>query len=236
MKDTINSPQVVAALITSIVAIILAVVPTLLNNNNDSAAAPVVLITLTTAPTSEPIATEVVALESTNTDIPPTSEPTDEPPTSTPSEIPPTNIPPSPTPTDVPPTAVPTEIPPSPSPANPPNVILLYDASSFTIYNQSSQTLALDSISFQSPSGRWDATSWGTGLVQRFPADNCLRMRDANSASQQPPAICGTLLGLQLTSGNTLFWLNADEFDVRYAGETIATCQTTTDSCEVYIP
>lgn len=236
MKDTLNSPQVVAALITSFVAIALAVVPTLLNNNNDSASAPVVLITLTTVPTSEPVATEVVVVESTSTDTPPSLEPTDEPPTPTPTDVPPTSIPSSPTPTDVPPTAILTEIPPSPAPANPPNVILLYNASSFTVYNQSSQTLALDSIRFQSSSGHWDATSWGTGLVRTFPADNCLRMRDANSASQQPPAICGTLLGLQLTSGDTLFWLNTDEFDVLSNGEVIATCQTTTDTCEVYIP
>jgi|GEM_PF-1452625 len=239
MKDTLTSPQVVAALITSVVAIAIALLPTLTSNNNAPPPAP----TMTSEPTVEVIEpTEVTESEPTvveassadsSTDVPTaTDSPTDSPPT----DVSPTE---TPMPTDAPPTAttVPTEPPTAtPTESAPPNVLLLYDASSFTMYNQSAGTLAVDNVRFQSASGRWDTTSWGTGLAQTFPADNCLRMRDVNSASQQPPAICGALLGLQLTSGDTLFWIGVDDFDVLVDGEVIATCLIAESSCAIAVP
>ncbi len=231
MKETFKSPQVVAALITSFVAIFLAVAPTVLNNNTP--AAPLQESPITTVPTEAEPTIEAAAVEPTATDMP--AETTA--PTST--EVIPTDSP-SATPTAIPPTIAPTEAEPTPMPtatqSQPPNIQLIYDEISFTIYNQSAQTLALDTVSFQSTSGRWDVESWGVGLVQTFPPNNCLRMRDVNSASQQPPAICGELRALQLTSGSTLFWIGAPEFDVINNGAVIATCSTTDTICEIFIP
>lgn len=237
MKDTLNSPQVIAALITSAVAVILAIVPTLINNSSQPSPTP---IPITEAVVNVIVPTETPAIassptdendtEATDTTEPTTTSvpPTDEPPTAT--SIPPTHVPP--TSTSIPPSA--TSIPATDIP--PANVLLMYDDVSFTIYNQSAQQLSISNMSFQSSSGSWDASQWGVALTDKFAASNCLRLRDVNSGQRQPPAICGTLLGLQLTSGSTLFWLNVAEFDVLIDGSTVATCSIADESCGVFVP
>lgn len=254
MKDTLNSPQVIAALITSTVAVILAVVPTLINNSSQPSPTSIPITeavvevivptetpTIALSPTDENN-TEAQAVATDTTEPPTTTSvpPTDEPPTAT--SIPSTKVPPTSTP--IPPTKAPptsTPIPPTATSmpatdAPPANTLLMYDDVSFTIYNQGSQQLAISNMSFQSSSGSWDASQWGVALTDKFAVSNCLRLRDVNSGQRQPPAICGTLLGLQLTSGSTLFWLNVAEFDVLIDGSTVATCLIADESCGVFVP
>lgn len=116
------------------------------------------------------------------------------------------------------------------------NLLLLYDDVSFTVYNQGSQTLSLSNLGFQSASSRWDASAWGTGLTDRFFADNCLRLRDVSSGQRQPPAICGNLLGLQLVAESALFWIGSDAFEVLQDGRLVATCSSTSEECAIFIP
>jgi len=224
MKSTLTNPQVVAAFISGIVALILAIVPTLLNN------------TATSSPTETP-APITVAVESVS-----------EQPIATPTEIPitPTTIATNePSPTEVAvilPTATFTEIPiPTATPlqateAPPANVLLVYDEVSFTIYNQSAQTLSINDLHFRSANASWDATKWGPSLANNFKENNCLRLRDINSGQRQPPSFCGTLLGLQLIDSSLLFWANATDFEVFKGNTRIATCSTDTDTCAIFVP
>lgn len=165
------------------------------------------------------------------------------------SSVQPTPVPTATTmPTDIPATSVVIEVNDSPTPvpdtqtpvpatdAPDANVLLLYDDVSFTVYNQGSQSLALSNLSFRSSSGSWDASGWGTSLVDSFVADNCLRLRDTNSGQRQPPAICGNLLGLQLVGGSALFWLGTDTFDVVQDGTVIASCSSANEECPIFIP
>ncbi|MBZ0300990.1 MAG: hypothetical protein K8J31_14680, partial [Anaerolineae bacterium] len=133
---------------------------------------------------------------------------------------------PSPVPSDTP-------VPPS---AVPGNVLLLYDNVSFTLHNQSGHVLSLEGIIFRSGSGSWNARSWGASLYQRMPVDSCLRMRSVSSRNRQPPAVCGSLYGLQLVGPPAQFWLNTDSFDVVRSGEVIATCPTNQQTCLIFIP
>jgi len=225
MKNTLNSPQVVAALITSTVAIVLALAPTLLNNPATSSPtetpAPITVVDESIAehPTNEPIATATTVTVSTSTDEPMPSE--------TPSILPTTTYTLTPIPTE-------TLVPPTEPP--PANVLLVYDDVSFTIYNQSAQTLSVNDLQFHSSTASWDAIKWGESLASNFPANNCLRIRDVNSGNQQPPSFCGTLLGLQLVDTSLLFWINTDEFEVRHNGTPIATCSTANESCAIFVP
>ncbi len=224
MKDTLNSPQVVAALITSTVAIVLALAPMILNNSATASptepAAPITVVDESIAehPTDEPVPTEKTV------DIPTaTNDPL---PTETPIIVPTSTSTVAVVPTE---TSMPATEPP------PANVLLAYDDVSFTIYNQSSQTLSVNDLQFRSSSANWDAVKWGESLASNFQANNCLRIRDINSGQRQPPSFCGTLLGLQLVDTSLLFWVNTDEFEVRHNGALIATCSTTNETCPIFV-
>lgn len=213
IKASLVSPQVLAALITALAALIVALVPTLTNN-------------ATTAPIPTPTPPP------TFTPAPPTAAATPIPPTAT-VEVTVTAFP------------LPTEITVLPSQPDTPqleqsstaNVLLIYDDASFTIYNQDSRTLSLSDIVFTSSGGRWEARAWGPSLARSFPADTCLRLRNAASGQRQPPAICGgNLYGLQLVGPQALFWRSTNAFEVTHKGEVIATCRTDAGECRVFIP
>jgi hypothetical protein len=219
IKSSLASPQVLAAIITAFAALVVALVPLLSNNNATTAPIP----TATPPPTFTP--------------APPTAAPTSTP-------VPPTEIPmvtlvlatvtafPQPQATAI--TVVPSE---PEAETSDTNMLLIYDDTSFTIYNQDDRTLSVSDISFSSGSGRWEARAWGPSLARSFPADHCLRLRDAASGQRQPPAVCGSnLYGLQLVGPQALFWLSTDEFEVVLSGEVLATCRTDAEECRVFIP
>ena len=236
MKNLLLTPQVIGALITSSVAIILALVTT---SNN----APPPIPTPTVAPTIiTVIATEQSNAEPTiapTENEPETDEPTTEP-TKLPTNEPTTTEPPTAIPTNEPPatntfTPMPSDTPIPPTDPPPPNVMLIYDDASFTVHNQSSQTVSLSDMLFRSTSGSWEGRKWGPSLASNFPANNCLRLRDINSGQRQPPSRCGTLLGLQLIDTSLLFWLEVDQFEVLNKGNLIATCLTAEDTCPIFV-
>ncbi len=213
-RSILISPQVIAALITGMIAIVATLLPLWLDRNNSTP--PVTATEIAIIPSSTPDATtSTPAMDASETPLPASA---------TPQSLP--------TRTPLPPTA--TLIPATDAPA--PNVILLYDDVSLTVYNDTQQTLSLDGVQFLSNSRRWNATQWGASLAAALPADNCLRMRDATSGNRQPPAICGNLLGFMQVGGSALFWLEGSTFDVQYNGETLITCDTTATRCPVYIP
>lgn len=225
MKDMIRSPQVIAALITSSVALFVAFFPMLMNRGNASEATP--------APITQNVVETATEAFATTSEPQPTMTPVvDEATATTLVEIEPTNTQEIPTATPIIPTDT---MPPLPTDIPPANLLLLYDDASFTLYNQSSQTLSITNLQFESSNGSWQASQWGENLASALSPNNCLRLRDANSGERQPPAVCGSLLGLQLIGGG-FFWLTVDEFTVKLDNVVIATCSTIEATCPIFVP
>ncbi len=116
------------------------------------------------------------------------------------------------------------------------NVLLMYDSESFTLINQSDQTLPLEEVVFRSSRGEWDARDWGPGVYNSLPANQCLRLRDATVGQRQPPAPCrDKIYGLQVVGTSALFWVGVDTFEVIRAGQVIATCSVSETTCLIQI-
>ena len=231
IKSSLASPQVLAAIITALAALIVALVP-LLTNNATTAPIPTPTVAPTSMPTSTPVSPTDIPTAAL---MPPTDIPTVILVLPTTANLPLATVTAFPLPTEI--TLMPSEPDTSQAEVGSANVLLMYDDVSFTIYNQDDRTLSISDIRFSSSSGRWDGEAWGPSLARSFPADNCLRLRNAASGQRQPPAICGSnLYGLQLVGPQALFWLNVDAFEVAHNGEVIATCRADAGSCEVSVP
>lgn len=116
------------------------------------------------------------------------------------------------------------------------NVLLMYDTESFTLLNQSGQTLALEAIVFRSTHGEWEARHWGPSVYNSLPAGQCLRLRDATVGQRQPPAPCrDKIYGLQEVGTSALFWVDVDTFEVLQDGQVLATCSVSETTCLIQL-
>lgn len=219
LRSILLSPQVFAAIITGGIGLIVAFIPILTANNNVPEPTIPVAVVITATP-MPPTATDAP------TDAPEEVVVTDEGAEDSTSET-------AAEPTDVPATATP--IPPTATPAQQANLTLLWDEVSFTLYNRSGAMLNISDVSFRSSNGNWMASQWGVALSDSVPANNCLRMRDVSSNNRQPPALCGNLLGFQLVGGSALFWLNVPSFEVLDGGVVVATCETASGECGIFV-
>jgi hypothetical protein len=121
--------------------------------------------------------------------------------------------------------------------SEPPNVRVFYDGVSFTLLNESGNTLSLEGVSFRSDAGTWDARNWGPSIYDRLPDGQCLRLRDRGAGQRQPPPSCVNKIFSLIEVGSTaLFWVNIDNFEVVHSGEVIATCATVGGECGIHIP
>lgn len=213
----LKNPQIILALISgavTIVAAFIGVLPHLLpaSPTVTPTMTPIV-VTATSAPTSIPVATNVSLA---NTQLPEPAQPTlislavttlD---TLTPNADPIVN--------------------------STPNVKLLYDKASFNVLNQSDHPLSLAGVTFRSISGTWDARKWGPSIYINLPVANCLRLRDASSSQHTPPTVCANhIYGLIEVGSTAMFWANTDHFDVVRNDQMIATCETSSSECDIYI-
>jgi hypothetical protein len=116
------------------------------------------------------------------------------------------------------------------------NILLLYDDVSFTLRNQSDQTVSFEGITFSSTAGGWEARDWGPSVYNNVPAGKCLRLRDATVAQRQPPTPCRDQIhGLQEIGTSALFWIGVENFDVLRDGQVIAVCRVADGSCPIGI-
>ncbi len=117
-----------------------------------------------------------------------------------------------------------------------PNIKLIYDKASFNVLNQSDHPMSLVGVTFRSTSGMWDAQKWGPSIYINLPVANCLRLRDSGSSQHTPPPTCANhIYGLIEVGPAAMFWANTDHFDVVRNDQTIATCETSSGECDVYI-
>lgn len=220
-----SNPQVITAIVGGLVTVLVAfigIVPQLAQN--DPTPTPMIV-------TATPQPTTAVAVVPSNTPQP--AAPSNTPESAAPGNTAPSNTPVPPTNTPEP--VLPTNTPQSSAPSNPPNVRLFMDDASFTALNISGQRISLVGVTFTSSTGSFDVVGWANN--NRFPAGNCLRIRDAAAGRRTPPAECGgNLLSLLEVGPTTLFWVGTGTFDVKRNGQTIATCATNTLTCDIYVP
>jgi hypothetical protein len=115
-----------------------------------------------------------------------------------------------------------------------PTVLLLYDDVSFSLLNQSGQTLSLEGVYFVSSAAQWEARDWGSSLYTSIPNGMCLRLRDAAVGNRNPPQPCrDKIYGLQLVGHTALFWIGVESFDITRNGEVLATCLFSQGNCGV---
>ena len=214
-QSSIFNPQIVAATITAFATVavaIITVVPSLLNNISRETPTPTIAGLFATATSPDFLSTPTTNFNAT--------VPTLFVPSATPFEVFPTST------FEIIATQIPT--------TQPLNLALIYDASSFTVLNQSTAATSLEGIVFRSSTGQWDAAGWGVGVYNNVPSGACLRLRDFNTAEQ--PSNCSQIHGSVDTQGSALFWLNVDQFEVVRNGILITTCFTAAGTCSVYIP
>lgn len=213
-----KSPQIILALISGAVTIVAAIIGVL----------PLLLPAAATAtPTIAPIVVTTTSLPSSITVV--TSSPVVETKITVPAQ--PTVI------SLLQPTLNATTANTSSITSGPPNVKLLYDNASFNVLNQSDYPMSLAGVIFRSTSGIWDARNWGPSIYISLPVANCLRLRDAASGQQTPPAVCANrIYGLIEVGITAMFWVKTDYFDVVRNDQTIATCAIEAGECDVYIP
>jgi hypothetical protein len=118
-----------------------------------------------------------------------------------------------------------------------PDLILMYDDQSLTVYNSASKTVDLTGFSVGSASSRVSIDSW-TAVASfdrtAFPAANCLEVRLINS---EAPAYskCRFVRSVIELSAIKLFWTQSTFTVTRgfKGGATLATCNPTAKRCDV---
>lgn len=121
------------------------------------------------------------------------------------------------------------------------NMLLLYDARSFTLLNSSQAPLNVRELTFQSTSGAlfrvtsWE-TQWLSGSLTALAASDCLQAWSWQETSTlTPPSRCRQRRSVLTLSPTALFWKLGD-FEVRLADRVLAVCSATATQCEVAVP
>lgn len=165
--------------------------------------------------------------------------------------VPPTETPPA-APTEMPtepPTAVPTTAPAAAPTATPsgPRLVMLYDGSSFYLYNPNAADIRVSPLVFESLdengnlSGYWfEGRSWAQfySLVESF---SCVRLEMTRVAGWLRPSQCreynSTVTPEQ--DADTVFWTarpGVAAFRVVWQGQEVGRCSVSANQCEVYLP
>jgi hypothetical protein len=217
----LSQPQIIAAVIGGVITLIATVIgllPTIMNQADPTPTAIVVTAT------PEPEEATFTALPPTATSIPPTAttQPTN------------TTVPPSAT-TRPPTTAAlaATSVPQATVQSG--NILLTYDEVALNLINEGAQAVSLEDVTFRSGNGEWTARTWGRGIYDNLQPEMCLRLRDSQAASQQPPPECAELGNLQIVDETALFWIEVSSFQITFEDEVIATCIVADETCRFNI-
>lgn len=142
----------------------------------------------------------------------------------------------------IPPTAMLQQLPTATSqPVLPTGDILLRSSGeALTILNIARFPVDLSGLSFHSNTGELNIAKWDNGFLSaplsRFPAGDCLMAWSATAPQQPKPADCGTRHSWIAVNSLETFWLADSIFEVRWLGQTIATCASAGGACYVTLP
>ena len=140
-------------------------------------------------------------------------------------------------------TATPTQsavvVVPTPSASN--NVLLLYDARSFTLINSGQTPLNVRELVFQGGGGTtfrvtaWE-TQWLSGSLTALAGSDCLQAwswQETSTLAQ--PTRCRQRRSVLTLSPTALFWKQGD-FEVRLNNQLLAVCSASATQCEFTVP
>lgn len=140
---------------------------------------------------------------------------------------------PSPTPSLTPPTAIP-----APS-AGPANLSITYNAQSLTVIPLQRPTMDLSHLELTGGGHRLPTTLWqGQWLtvgLNVFPGGDCLQVWSQDGVDPGTPTGCRIRQSVIFLLPQNMFWRYFD-FEVRWRGQVITTCQLGAGTCEVTLP
>lgn len=121
------------------------------------------------------------------------------------------------------------------------NMLLIYDARSFTLVNTSQAPLNVRELVIQTSSGTtfrvtaWE-TQWLSGSLTALAASDCLQAWSWQETSTlTPPSRCRQRRSVLTLAPTALFWKLGD-FEVRLGDRVLAVCSATATQCEVAVP
>jgi uncharacterized protein YkwD len=121
------------------------------------------------------------------------------------------------------------------------NILLLYDARSFTLINSSQIPLNVRELVFYSSGGTtfrvtsWE-TQWLSGSLTALAGSDCLQVwswQETGTLAQ--PSRCRQRRSVLTLSPTALFWKQGD-FEVRLNNQLLAVCSSTATQCEFAVP
>lgn len=132
-----------------------------------------------------------------------------------------------------------------PTPTEPPalpasNVLVIYDSLSLNVLNNSSGPLDLSGLSLVKgnivlTASQWESP-WLNVPLNAFPAQDCLRVWAWNETVEPPaPPNCRYQRSVVYVDPEHLFWTDG-QFEVRWQGAVVATCDAQTKQCAVSLP
>ncbi len=131
---------------------------------------------------------------------------------------------------------------PIPSPASPSsdNVLLLYDAHSFTLINSTSKPINVQNVVFVGTNGSFAVTKWATqwlsGTLTALAGSDCLQVWSwLETTAPAKPSRCRQLRSVLTIAPDKLFWKQGD-FTAQIQGQTLATCHQTDTQCTFAVP
>lgn len=143
-------------------------------------------------------------------------------------------------PTAIPTTPAPTSGPRPQTSAGTPSgglpVEFIYDEITLAVLNPNRQAVSLTGMSFSSASGDWEASEWGNNAERTLRPNSCLRLRDENVTTAQPPPQCTNTVAVARVPAADMFWVGVETFDVLINGEVVATCESAAGRCTVTLP
>lgn len=192
------------------------------------------LPTATTAPPTRVLPSSTPTSSPTHTSLPPIAT-TLPPPTATLNAPVRTIIPATPLPTL---TASITPIPPTSTPVLPPDLLLKYDDSVFSLINVSGGVLDLREVSFLGDDRDMNITVWDTPFLSQplsgFTNGDCLQVWSLSDVIvYDKPADCETRHAWVGVFDRQLFWKDTDTFFVRNNGKIVGQCFAVDGECEV---
>ncbi len=137
----------------------------------------------------------------------------------------------------------------TPSPMPIPDVKLIYSKDSFYIYNNTSQTISLEGISFkrnEQGALAFDANKFGDPTYKNLAAKQCFYIAPLHASQQNNPDICKTpQKGWLYEDDNTswIFWTMKNDKDpvdnflvLKRGGAVLQQCPTRVNTCEFSLP
>jgi hypothetical protein len=119
-------------------------------------------------------------------------------------------------------------------------VMLIYDARTLALINESGQELDLTGVTLVSGAGKLPVTAWDTQWLskplQAFPAGDCLQVWSWNEPDGfAQPRDCRYVRGIITIAPEGLFW-GTNAFEVQANGFTLTRCQAGSGQCSFSLP